>query len=165
MIQYFEDRNIFESTADALVNPVNTRGFMGKGLALEFSKRFPECVGPYKKACEEGNLVIGKLVLVKGVKPLVMGSRGPAIILFPTKDHWRGKSRLEWIDAGLQDLKTRFRRWKLESVGMPPIGCGLGGLEWDKVRSLIERQFANESLRIEVCLRNHPAPASLSNRI
>jgi O-acetyl-ADP-ribose deacetylase (regulator of RNase III) len=158
MIQYVDNRSIFDSEADALVNPVNTKGTMGKGLALEFEKRFPECTNPYKSACSEGKLVTGTLLVVQlVVKPNLWSRKRPAIILFPTKEHWRGKSRIEWIETGLQDLKNKYHEWNLNSVAIPRVGCGLGGLKWDQVKPLIEKYFADEPFIVEVYLNKNPS--------
>jgi O-acetyl-ADP-ribose deacetylase (regulator of RNase III) len=143
MITIRENADIFGSTADALVNPVNCRGVMGKGLALQFKTRFPECFGPYKEACDAGLLRPGILVRVPS-------TYGPDIIMFPTKDHWREPSRLEWIEQGLAYLKAHYSEWGIRSLAMPKIGCGLGGLDWRDVRPLIEKYLADEPLQVEV---------------
>lgn len=153
MIRYIENANLFDSDTDALVNPVNCKGIMGKGIALEFRKRFPECLIPYKQACENRKLVPGKLLFVRlVVQPDLFGRKRPAIILFPTKDHWRDKSRIEWIEQGLIFLKNNYHEWSLKSLAMPQIGCGLGGLKWEQVKPLIGRYFNDEQIEIEVYL-------------
>jgi len=155
MIRYIKDGNIFHSTADALVNPVNCRGTMGKGIALEFKKLFPECYPPYKQACDERKLKPGILMLVRlTVKPDDFWEKRPAVILFPTKNHWRGKSKIEWIEQGLAYIKRYWRQWGLKSIAMPQIGCGFGGLKWGEVKPLIERYLREEPIEVEVYLDN-----------
>ena len=147
----FESKSIFDSTADALVNPVNCEGTMGKGLAKEFKKRFPECFQPYIEACSQKKLVPGEIILVRTcVEPDFFDLNRPAVILFPTKKHWRGKSKVEWIEAGLSKLKNSYKAWGLSSVAIPQIGCGLGGLDWGSVKPIITRLFNDEELELHV---------------
>lgn len=151
MIKYIESRSIFDSTADALINPVNCVGVMGKGLAKEFKERYPECFPPYKEACSKKILEPGKLIYVRTcVQPDLFSITRPAIILFPTKKHWRGNSQLRWIKAGLQNLKKTYREWGISSVAMPQLGCGLGGLKWIDVKEVIERLFEEEELYVHL---------------
>lgn len=155
MLKYLVGHDIFSSPADALVNPVNCRGVMGKGLALEFKKRFPECFPPYKQACDARHLVVGTLMFVQlKVQPALFEIRRPAIILFPTKDHWLDKSKIEWIEQGLKYLKAQYRQWNLTSIAMPQIGCGLGGLRWHQVMPLIEKYLADEEIDVEIYVRS-----------
>jgi O-acetyl-ADP-ribose deacetylase (regulator of RNase III) len=154
MIRYVVDGSIFNSDANALVNPVNCKGVMGKGLALEFSKRFPECLPPYKHACDTGKLITGKLMIVQLViQPNIWESRRPSVVLFPTKIHWQDNSKIEWIEQGLQYLQSHYIEWDLKSIAMPQVGCGLGGLEWEQVKPLIEKYLSDESLEVEVYVR------------
>lgn len=154
MIKYIEHGDLFESKVDALVNPVNCKGTMGKGIAKEFKRRFPECIYPYKKACADGKLQPGKLQFIQLTVQLdFFDWKQPKLVLFPTKNHWRGKSRIEWIEEGLAYLKNHYAQWGLKSFAMPQLGCGLGGLQWEKVKPLIERYFAEEPIEVEVYLR------------
>lgn len=153
MIKYIENGNLFGSKTDALVNPVNCKGVMGKGIALEFKKRFPECIQPYKEACVAGKLAPGILLFVQLiVQPDLFGIRRPGVILFPTKNHWRDKSRIEWIEQGLVYLRNNYCQWGIKSLAMPQIGCGLGGLEWGDVKPLIEKCFSGEPIEVEIYL-------------
>lgn len=157
VIRYVENSNLFDSNADALINPVNCKGTMGKGIAREFSKRFPECVPPYKQACITGKLTPGVLLYVKlAIQPDFFAMRRPGIILFPTKNHWKDPSRLEWIDQGLHYLKSNYQLWGIRSVAMPQVGCGLGGLNWELVRPIVEEVFSGEPIEIEVYLSAVP---------
>lgn len=124
--------SIFDSTAQALVNPVNCVGVMGAGLALQFRQRFPGHFRAYGDLCSDGRLVPGSPVLTRA-------EGEPPIILFPTKNHWREQSHLCDIEAGLLFLETALPRWHILSVAIPALGCGLGGLNWSDVQPLIAR--------------------------
>lgn len=127
--------NLFQDDAEAYVNPVNTAGVMGKGLALQFKKAFPEMVKSYEEACRTGELHPGKMhVYDRGVN-----AKPRFIINFPTKRHWRDKSRLEDIQGGLAALVEEVRRRRISSIALPPLGCGLGGLSWSEVFPLIQK--------------------------
>lgn len=128
MITY-PDGSIFDSGAEALVNPVNCRGVMGAGLARAFAERWPEIVPPYRRACEDKTLALGTVL----VHPLGHGF----VIYFPTKGHWTEKSKVSSIAMGLKSLASTVRQLELASVAVPALGCGLGGLHWVTVRPLI----------------------------
>ncbi|MCS6919323.1 MAG: macro domain-containing protein [Fimbriimonadales bacterium] len=129
--------DLFQSSAEAWVNTVNTQGVMGKGLAYEFKKRFPENHQFYQRACETGQLQVGKVLVFP------TGQLHPQYIInFPTKQHWRGKSKLEYIREGLKDLAQAVRQYGIQSIAIPPLGCGQGGLRWEEVKPLIEQTFA-----------------------
>lgn len=126
--------DLFESGAEMLVNTVNTQGVMGAGLALQFKRRFPRMFEAYRANCHDG------LVRVERIDAHLVAAdpAGRRIVAnFPTKDHWRDPSRLEWIEAGLTDLVALVSRTGVRSVAMPPLGCGLGGLDWTAVRPLV----------------------------
>jgi len=125
--------NILDADANALVNTVNTVGVMGKGIALQFKQVFPRNYELYQKACSRGEVVPGKMFVV----PTNRLSNPKFIINFPTKRHWKGKSRMEDITAGLVDLVDVIRRENIQSIAIPPLGCGNGGLNWDDVRPKI----------------------------
>ena len=125
--------NMFSESAEALVNTVNCVGVMGRGVALQFKKRFPENFKAYEKACARKEVVPGKMFVFE------TGALFPRIIInFPTKRHWRQGSRMEDIDTGLADLVRVLREYRVSSVAVPPLGCGLGGLDWNVVRPKIE---------------------------
>lgn len=156
MITYITNGDIFKSHADALVNPVNCKGIMGKGIALEFKKRFPEIMPIYKEACDKGKLSPGTLLFVRCVvQPDLFDEIKPGVILFPTKIHWRDKSKIEWIEKGLIFLKGHYKEWGLYFIAMPQIGCGLGGLPWEKVKNCIEKHFLDEPLKVEVYIKKY----------
>lgn len=129
--------NILEAEAEALVNTVNCVGFMGKGIALQFKKAFPENFREYKNACNRREVQPGKM-FVHDNKDML----GPQYIInFPTKRHWKGRSRYEDIESGLEALAEVVQRLGIKSIAVPPLGCGLGGLNWPQVRAMIEAAF------------------------
>lgn len=132
--------NILEANAEALVNTVNCEGFMGKGIALQFKKAFPENFQAYQRACRAGEVQPGHMFVFSTGS---MTTNPKYIINFPTKRRWREKSRIEDIQAGLAALVEEVRRLGVGSVAVPPLGCGLGGLDWPEVRPLIEKAFAD----------------------
>ncbi len=130
--------NLLEAQVEALVNTVNTVGVMGKGVALQFRETFPENYKAYQKACRLNEVQIGKMfVFTTGLLSLPR-----YIINFPTKRHWRDKSRLEDIEAGLFDLVQVGKQHNIHSLALPPLGCGAGGLNWNDVRPLIEQALS-----------------------
>ena len=130
--------NLLMAPVEALVNTVNTRGVMGKGIALQFRQAFPENYKVYHAACRRNEVIPGRMLVVP-----TNHVAGPRLIInFPTKRHWKGKSRLEDIDAGLVDLLRVVREYQIMSIAIPPLGCGNGGLDWDIVRPRIESSFA-----------------------
>jgi O-acetyl-ADP-ribose deacetylase (regulator of RNase III) len=131
--------NLLSADVEALVNTVNTVGVMGKGLALQFKKSWPDNFSAFAKACQSGEVVPGKMHVYS-----LNGMLNPRFIInFPTKRHWREGSRLEDIETGLLALVEEIHRRKIQSIAIPPLGCGYGGLDWSVVRSLIEQTFAN----------------------
>ena len=130
--------NLLEASAEALVNTVNCVGVMGKGIALQFKQAFPQVFEAYEKACRRGGVRPGRMFTVETGQ--MMNPR--YVINFPTKRHWKGKSRLEDIEAGLPALVVELRRLGVKSVALPPLGCGSGGLDWAVVRPRIEAVLA-----------------------
>jgi O-acetyl-ADP-ribose deacetylase (regulator of RNase III) len=130
--------NLLEARAEALVNTVNTVGVMGKGIALQFKKAFPENFKVYQKACSSGELHIGAILVV----PVDQITYPKFIINFPTKAHWRAESKLDHIEKGLVALVEEVKNRGIRSIAIPPLGCGNGGLAWRQVRPLIEAAFA-----------------------
>jgi len=129
--------DILHADAEALVNTVNCVGIMGRGIALQFRKAFPENYQAYKAACDRKEVQPGKMLVFD-----LNGLHHPWFIInFPTKRHWKNKSRIEDIQAGLKTLVEEVRRRKIQSIAIPPLGCGLGGLNWNEVRPLIEQAF------------------------
>ncbi len=136
----FAEGNLLKANAEALVNTVNTVGVMGKGIALQFKRAYPDNFRQYEQACRKNEVQIGQMFTVSVGNLLSLSPK--YIINFPTKRHWKGKSRIEDIQQGLQALIKEIKRLGIQSIAVPPLGCGNGGLEWLQVRSLIEEAFA-----------------------
>lgn len=157
-----ERGNVLEARAEALVNTVNCVGFMGKGVALQFKKAYPENFHAYQRACRNREVKPGRMFIFDCGS--MLGVR--YIINFPTKRHWKGKSRYQDIEAGLAALVQDVRRLRIRSIAIPPLGCGLGGLDWNRVRPMIERAFAALP-EVEVLLyepAGAPAPENMPVR-
>ena len=126
--------------AEAIVIPVNTVGVPGAGLAKAWAKKDPDAAGVYKALCEKGLVTIGEInIIIHGESRWIM---------FPTKEHWMHPSQLEWIEKGLMDLQPQVTG--LESLAVPALGCGLGGLEWETVRRLLEKYLTPLSASITI---------------
>jgi O-acetyl-ADP-ribose deacetylase (regulator of RNase III) len=130
----FARGNLLEAKAEALVNTVNTVGVMGKGIALMFKEAFPENFNAYEAACRKKQVKVGHMFVTE--RQALIGPKW--IINFPTKEHWRGNSKMAWIEDGLEDLKRVIAENKIRSIAIPPLGSGNGGLNWADVRSKIE---------------------------
>lgn len=137
MVRYVEG-DILKAKTDALVNTVNCVGVMGRGIALQFKKAFPGNFKAYAAACKRNEVQPGRMFVYETGQ--LAGPR--YIINFPTKVHWRGKSRLDYIESGLDALIADIRRLGIRSIAIPPLGSGLGGLAWAEVRPLIDRALA-----------------------
>ncbi len=139
--------NLLESKAQALVNTVNTMGVMGKGIALQFKEQFPLNFKYYAAACKKGELTVGKMLVVKDNS--LQGEKW--IINFPTKTEWYKKSQYEYVEEGLKDLVRVIRAYEIKSIAIPPLGCGNGGLNWGKVKLLMEKYLQHlEGVEVEV---------------
>ncbi|MBI5325556.1 MAG: macro domain-containing protein, partial [Ignavibacteriae bacterium] len=125
--------DIVKAHTEAIVNSVNTVGVMGKGVALSFKNAFPENFIKYKKVCDNGDLDIGKLLITETHQLYPK-----YIINFPTKKHWRFPSRYNYIETGLNELRTFICENQIKSIAIPPLGCGNGKLEWNYVKFIIE---------------------------
>lgn len=142
----FTQGNLLEARVEALVNTVNTVGVMGKGIALMFKERFDENFRRYAAACKAKEVQTGKMFVTP-----VHELDGPRwIVNFPTKQHWRAPSRMEWVVDGLQDLRRFLIEQQVKSIAIPPLGAGNGGLEWAKVREQIERALGDLDIDILV---------------
>lgn len=135
--------NMFESSAQTLVNTVNCVGIMGKGVAQEFKKRYPELFKDYVKRC-----------IAKTVKPgepyLYVDLFGTSILNFPTKAHWRSASKVEDIIHGLDIFVEKYKGWGITSIAFPPLGCGNGGLEWSIIGPIMYQKMAKLDLDVEI---------------
>lgn len=133
MINY-KTGDLFNDHAEAIVNTVNCVGVMGRGIALQFKKRYPENFKAYEAKCKLGEMVPGRVFVFE-----VNSITNPKYIInFPTKRHWRGASRIEDIESGVIDLVKAIKAYDIKSIAIPPLGSGLGGLEWSLVKSKIE---------------------------
>ena len=136
MLEY-KSGDILKDKSDAIVNTVNCVGVMGRGLVLQFKKAFPDNYNAYVAACKKGEVQPGRMFVFETnrlIPPYY-------IINFPTKRHWRTKSRMEDIEAGLQALVDVIRNRNIKSIAIPPLGSGLGGLDWSKVKLRIESKL------------------------
>ncbi|MDF1590416.1 MAG: macro domain-containing protein [Desulfobacterales bacterium] len=129
--------NLLEAKAEALVNTVNCVGIMGKGIALQFKQAYPKNFEEYAKACKIGQIRIGRMFVHKRNEMFYP----KYIINFPTKRHWKGGSRIEDIELGLKDLTKKVIELKIKSIAIPPLGSGLGGLNWRDVKKRINEAF------------------------
>ncbi len=130
--------NLLQAPVQALVNTVNTHRVMGKGIALQFKRAFPDMNKAYEAACKSGDVKLGHMHVVD-LGGLAGGPRW--IINFPTKAHWKAHSKLPDIEMGLRDLIATVKRLGITSIALPPLGCGNGGLDWHDVRPRIESAF------------------------
>lgn len=148
MIRYVKG-NIFDSSCKALVCPVNCKGVMGAGLAKQFKEQYPDMFTAYKKGCNKGWLQPGGVHVWWGdMDRIEKGEK--YIINLATKDHWKNSSTLEWVKEGLTNLSDCMERYGINSVAIPPLGCGLGGLNWSDVKPLIEAEFKDLDFDVEV---------------
>lgn len=139
--------NILEADCQAIINTVNTVGVMGKGIALAFKKSFPANYKAYRKAFENNELSIGKMFVHE------TGQFIPQLIInFPTKSHWRYRSKLEYVEQGLDDLVRVIIAHDIRSIAIPPLGCGNGGLNWNIVRPLIENKLRAIADTVEIII-------------
>lgn len=139
--------NILESDTQALVNTVNTVGVMGKGIALQFKKAFPNNYKAYVKACKLNEVMVGKMYVTKD-QNLTSGEK--IIINFPTKKHWRKPSEYSYIEKGLDDLIDVIKKHEIKSISIPPLGSGNGGLDWNRVKNMIINKL--NDIDVEVIL-------------
>lgn len=146
MIDY-KKGDILKNDAEALVNTVNCVGVMGRGIALQFKNAFPENFKTYSNACKRKEVEPGRMFVFETGK--LVNPR--YIINFPTKRHWRGKSRIEDVESGLKALRKIIKEKNIHSIAIPPLGSGLGGLNWTDVRPRIEKALSNlEGVKIFV---------------
>jgi O-acetyl-ADP-ribose deacetylase (regulator of RNase III) len=131
----FVKGDIFKSPAQVITNTVNCVGVMGKGVALEFKNRYPQMFNDYKAKCDQGH--------VKPGQPYLWEDNSTQILNFPTKRDWRDNSLLQDIEDGLKYLAGSYERMGLQSIAMPALGCGLGGLKWSEVQQLILKHLGS----------------------
>jgi O-acetyl-ADP-ribose deacetylase (regulator of RNase III) len=153
MIEY-RTGDVLQADAEALVNTVNCVGIMGRGVALQFKNAYPENFKLYEAACKREEVQPGRMFIFETDQL----TNPKYIINFPTKRHWRGKSRIEDIEAGLKALVKEIRDRRIRSIALPPLGSGLGGLDWRVVRSRIEAALRHlDNVRV-IVFEPHAAP-------
>ena len=135
--------NLLASKRQTLVNTVNCVGIMGKGIALKFKQRYPEMYQDYVRRCDAG-------VVKPGTPYTYELPDGRLICNFPTKNHWRSSSRLEWVESGLDELVTQAPSWGITSLAIPPLGCGHGGLAWEDVGPLMHHYLGRLSIDVDI---------------
>lgn len=145
MISYLRG-NLLEDDAQAMVNTVNTVGVMAKGIALQFKQRFPANFTAYAQACKLGQVQTGRMFITEPGE--LTGPRW--VVNFPTKQHWRDLSRLEWVVDGLQDLHSFLASNPVPSIALPALGAGLGGLSWPLVRGHVEAALGDLAVDVRV---------------
>ncbi len=149
--------DLLKSSSDALVNTVNCEGFMGKGIAYQFKLQYPQNNKEYIEACKTGRLTIGKLIYTV--------EKGKIIINFPTKDKWRAKSKIEYIEKGLDALIILIKQLNIKSISLPPLGSGNGGLVWGDVKFLIERKLNKIASEVDIYIYESSKNHSTRNTI
>jgi len=150
--------DILKSKAQTLINTVNCVGIMGKGIAVEFKKLYPEMFEDYVKRCERHEVKPGIPYLYKA------SLFPPQIINFPTKSHWRAASRVEDIEKGLKILVEKYKEWGVKSIAVPPLGCGNGQLLWETVGPLIFKYLSKLDIPVELYAPYGTPPVQLTEK-
>ena len=146
MIHYVTG-NLLAASDEALINTVNTVGVMGKGIALQFKDRYPYNFQVYQQACKEGSIFPGKLLVTRDSN---LSTDSKWIINFPTKKDWKHRSKYEYIEEGMKDLVRVLDQYRIKSIAIPPLGCGNGGLDWSKVKELMEKYLGELNVDIHI---------------
>jgi len=128
-----------------LTNAINTVGDMGAGIAKQFKIRFPVMFADYKQRCEQQKTKTGQPYLWKPAD-----EKTTWVLNFPTKQNWRGKSKIEWIEEGLDYLLQHYRKWGIQSLAVPALGCSLGGLKWEQVKPVMEHYLSQMDIPVEI---------------
>lgn len=144
MIKYYKG-TVFNSGAEVLVNTVNCFGVMGSGIALEFKLRYPQMFYIYEEMCNKNEFKVGR--------PMIFKDSEISILNFPTKNHWRYPSKLEWIEEGLKYFICNYKRLGIKSIAFPKLGTNNGGLNWKEVKVIMERYLSTlDDIEIIICL-------------
>jgi len=141
--------DIFDSTAQVIVNPVNCDGYMGKGLALSFKQKYPDMFRVYQQECKTGKLRIGRPILYKESTPWILN--------FPTKDHWRLPSKMEYIEKGLAYFVAHYKEAGITSIAFPKLGAQNGKLSWDDVGQVMAKYLGSLDIDVYIFLERHIA--------
>lgn len=147
-----KDGDLLNDTAEALVNAVNTKGVMGKGIALAFRNKYPDMYTAYRHQCLRGLVIPGKVYYYR----LPTGTTR-YIVNFPTKRSWRNPADIDYIISGLDSLATFITASGIKTIAIPMLGCGLGGLNWVVVRALIETKLQHLDVTIHLYVHNEEA--------
>lgn len=147
MVEIVEE-NVFDSNADCIVNTINCDGFMGKGLAYEFALRYPELERVYKEQCQSKMVKVNRLYFYD--------INGRQIINFPTKNHFKYPSRLEWILNGLDYFVEHYKEWNIKSIAFPLLGASNGGLNPETVIGIIKDKMQCVDIPVYICLNKKP---------
>lgn len=143
----FTKGNILTADVEALVNTVNTVGVMGKGIALAFKKAFPLNYKLYKEICDKKEFSVGDIFTTN------TGQLTPKFIInFPTKQHWKGRSKIEYVENGMKKLVETIKTNEIKSIAIPPLGCGNGGLQWSIVKPIILNELKHIDKDVEVII-------------
>ena len=142
MISLVENGNLFDSQMQTIVNPINIVSTMGKGLALEFKKRYPEYYQGYKKCCDDNLLKTGCVYIHRKTTPWILS--------FPTKEHWRNPSKIEYIIDGLDFFVQHYQEKGITSIAFPALGCQNGGLDWEEVKAIMLEKLGDLPIDIEI---------------
>lgn len=142
--------DITESGASCIVNPVNCVGVMGRGVAKHIKKKFPWSVWPYEELCNRGDLVPGKIIVAKLSIVSEFSLEAPTIIHVATKNHWRGKSKLGWVESCLVCINEFILGNSIKDIAIPKLGCGLGGLHWNHVEELFNKYLDLDSCVVTI---------------
>lgn len=144
MLKYYEG-TVFNTNADVLVNTVNCFGVMGAGIALEFKLRYPDMFLKYEEMCKNNEYKVGR--------PRLYNSKEKQILNFPTKNHWRAPSKIEWIEEGLKYFACNYKKAGIKSIAFPKLGTSNGGLKWEKVKPLMEKYLSDlDDIEVIICL-------------
>lgn len=145
MITYLEG-TVFNTGADAIVNTINCTGVMNAGVALEYSLRYPELLKEYEQKCKNNEIKVGHIYYYKDKEKLIVN--------FPTKWHFKYPSKLEWIEEGLKDFVKTYKKYGIKTVAFTKLGTLNGGLDWSRVKFLMEKYLNNLEIPVYICLDN-----------
>lgn len=156
MITYLEG-TVFNTEADAIVNTINCVGVMNAGIALEFGLRYPDLLKEYEQKCKNKEISVGHIYYYKDKERLIVN--------FPTKWHFKYPSRLEWIEEGLKDFVGTYKQYNIKSVAFTKLGTLNGGLDWNKIKPIMEKYLSNLDIHVYICLDNKKEAEGLEKKM
>lgn len=155
MISYHPHQNLLTDRAEALVNTVNCVGVMGKGIAIEFKRAFPQNFDRYAQACRTNAVYPGRPFITRNSALPGIELMGPKwIINAPTKDHWRDPSEVSWIVSNLESIRDFIALYNVKSIAIPPMGCGNGGLIWRQIHPLFKQILSIPNVDVRIYAEN-----------